>query len=45
MITKMDLLEAIALLMAADQGIIELTEADKILIGKALGNHALKDGI
>jgi len=39
---KIKLLEAVALLLAAQQGIIDLTEDDKVLIGKALGNHALK---
>jgi len=39
---KLRLLEAVALLLTAQQGIIDLTEDDKILIGKALGNHALK---
>jgi hypothetical protein len=40
---KIKLLEAVALLLAAQQGIIDLTEDDKVLIGKALGNHALKE--
>jgi len=39
---KIKLLEAVALLLAAQQGIIDLTEDDKILICNALGNHALK---
>jgi len=39
---KIKLPEAVALLLAAEQGIIDLTEDDKIMIGKALGNHALK---
>jgi hypothetical protein len=41
-LNKMKLLEAIALLLAADQGVIDLTSADKILIGKAI-NHTLKE--
>ena len=41
--TKMELLEAVALLLAAQQGLIDLTDDDKVLIGKALGNHTLKE--
>lgn len=33
---KMKLLEAVALLLAAQQGVIELSDEDKVLIGKAL---------
>lgn len=39
---KIKLLEAVALLLAAQQGIIDLTEDDLVLIGKALRNHVLK---
>ena len=42
MLDKMELLRAVALLMAAQQGVIDLTDDVKALIGKALGNHALK---
>jgi len=44
MLDKMGLLRAVALLMAAQQGVIDLTDDDKALIGKALGDHALKGG-
>ncbi len=44
MLNKMELVRAVALLMAAQQGVIDLTDDDKALIGKALGNHALKSG-
>jgi len=39
---KIKLLEAVALLLAAQQDLIDLTADDNVLIGKALGNHALK---
>jgi hypothetical protein len=39
---KIRLLEAIALLMASDQGVIDLTTEDKALISTALGGHELK---
>ena len=44
MLDKMGLLRAVALLMAAQQGVIDLTDDDKAPICKALGNHALKSG-
>ena len=44
MLDKMGLLRAVALLMAAQQGVIDLTDDDKTLICKALGNHAPKSG-
>lgn len=44
MLDKMGLLRAVALLMAAQQGVIDLTDDDKALICKALGNHAPKSG-
>jgi hypothetical protein len=44
MLDKMGLLRAVALLMAAQQGVIDLTDEDKALICKALGNHAPKSG-
>ena len=44
MLDKMGLLRAVALLMAAQQGVIDLTDEVKALICKALGNHALKGG-
>lgn len=44
MLDKMELMRAVALLMAAQQSVIELTDADKALICKALGNHDPKPG-
>ena len=45
MLNKMELVRAVALLMAAQQGVIDLTDDDKALICKALGNHAPKSGV
>jgi len=44
MLDKIELIRAVALLMAAQQGVIDLTDDDKTLICKALGNHAPKSG-
>ena len=44
MLDKMELLWAVALLLAAQQGVIDLTDDDKALICKVLGNHAPKSG-
>ena len=44
MLDKIELIRAVALLMAAQQGVIDLTDEDKALICKALGNHAPKSG-
>jgi len=44
MLDKIKLIRAVALPMAAQQGVIDLTDEDKALIGKALGDHALKSG-
>lgn len=41
--TKMDLLEAIVLLLASEQDIIELSDEDRQSISRALGGHALKE--
>lgn len=41
--TKMDLLEAMVMLLASEQGIIELSETDRQFISRALGGHALKE--
>ena len=38
----MDLLAVIALLLAAQQSVIELSAADKAFISTALNGHALK---
>lgn len=43
MITKMELLKALALMMAAQQNIIELDAVDKAFIAGVLGGHALMD--
>ena len=40
---KMKLLKAVALLMAAQQNIIDLNNDDKVFIADALGDHALKE--
>ncbi|MFZ3147783.1 MAG: hypothetical protein WA137_01935 [Methanothrix sp.] len=42
-VTKMDLLKALALMMAAQQNIIEMDADDKEFIAGVLGGHALKD--
>jgi len=42
MLDKMELMRAVALLMAAQQGVIDLDDTDRTLICKALGNHVPK---
>lgn len=41
--TKMDLLEAMVMLLASAQGLIELTDDDKAFISMVLRYHAIKE--